>query len=213
MAPVWFNCANVAKAGKFLSQDFSPAQGLPEALIVLGKARLCGDILMADVSPFWTFSLSLYRTPGVPAACIVLQDECGVDVNVLLFALWLANQGRLVGTDDVAEADSAIALWRNEAVRPLRAVRRLLREPPAGMESAAAAALRDKVKAVELEAERLQQEALFALKPAANWGEASDPVAAAARNMDVCAAMLKVVFPDVARQALLGAFESWRRRA
>lgn len=168
---------------------------------------------MADGSPFWTFSLSLYRTPGVPAACIVLQDECGVDVNVLLFALWLASQGRAVRADDLAQADSAISAWRDEAVRPLRAVRRFLREPPVAVESVAAGALRDKVKAVELEAERLQQEALFALKPAANWGEAGDPTAAAARNMDACAVMLKVVFPEPPRQAVLGAFESLRSRA
>ena len=84
---------------------------------------------MADVSPFWTFSLALYRTPGVPAACIVLQDECGVDVNVLLFALWLAKEGRALRSDDLAEADLAISAWRNEAVRPLRAVRRFLRFP------------------------------------------------------------------------------------
>ena len=168
---------------------------------------------MADVSPFWTFSLALYRTPGVPAACIVLQDECGVDVNVLLFALWLAKEGRTVRSDDLAEADLAISVWRNEAVRPFRAVRRFLREPHAAMESVAAAALRDKVKAVELESERLQQEALFGLKPAANWGEACDPADAAARNINACAAMLKVVFPDAPRQALLEAFESLRSRA
>ena len=168
---------------------------------------------MADVSPFWTFSLSLYRTPGVPAACIVLQDECGADVNVLLFALWLASQGRALQSDDLAQADRAIASWRNEAVRPLRAVRRFLREPPAIVESVAAGALRDKVKAVELEAERLQQEALFALKPAENWGEAGDPMSAAARNIDACASMLKVVFPDAPRQAMMGAFESLVSRA
>ena len=81
------------------------------------------------------------------------------------------------------------------------------------MESVAAAALRDKVKAVELESERLQQEALFGLKPAANWGEACDPADAAARNINACAAMLKVVFPDAPRQALLEAFESLRSRA
>jgi uncharacterized protein (TIGR02444 family) len=130
-----------------------------------------------------------------------------------IFALWLASQGRALQSDDLAEADRAIAPWRDEAVRPLRAVRRFLREPPAAVESAAAAALRDKVKAAELECERLQQEALFALRPAANWGEACDPMLAARRNMHACAAMLKVVFPEAPRQAVLGAFESLLSRA
>lgn len=168
---------------------------------------------MADVSPFWTFSLSLYRTPGVPAACIALQDECGVDVNVLLFALWLASQGRALKPHDLAQADSAVAAWREEAVRPLRAARRFLKEAPAAFDAVASAALRDKVKAAELESERLQQEALFALKPAANWGEGADPVSAAARNTDACAAMLGVSFPAEPRRAMLDAYENLLSRA
>jgi uncharacterized protein (TIGR02444 family) len=44
-------------------------------------------------SPFWRFSLRLYRAPGVGDACIVLQEETGVDVNLLLFLLWQAKSG------------------------------------------------------------------------------------------------------------------------
>lgn len=168
---------------------------------------------MADVSPFWTFSLALYRSPGVPAACIALQDDCGVDVNVLLFALWLASQGRALQAHDLAQADAAVGEWREQAVRPLRAVRRFLKEAPAAANAEAAGALRDKVKAVELESERLQQEALFALKPAIEWGEADDPVSAAARNMQACAAMLGAQFPAGPREAMLGAFRELLSRA
>ena len=39
-------------------------------------------------SPFWRFSLQLYRLPGVAEACIELQEKCGADVNLLLFLLW-----------------------------------------------------------------------------------------------------------------------------
>ena len=168
---------------------------------------------MPQGSPFWTFSLALYRTPGVPGACIALQDECGVDVNVLLFALCLASQGRALPASGLAQADGAVSLWRSEAVRPLRAVRRFLREALLGADASAIAALRDKVKAAELESERLQQEALFALKPAANWGVAGDPIAAAARNMDACADMLGASFPSGPRQAMLDAFGDLLSRA
>ena len=41
-------------------------------------------------SPFWRFSLQFYRLPKVADACIALQEEAGVDVNLLLFLLWQA---------------------------------------------------------------------------------------------------------------------------
>ena len=34
-------------------------------------------------SPFWRFSVKFYGEPGVAQACIDLQDQVGVDVNVL----------------------------------------------------------------------------------------------------------------------------------
>ena len=157
-------------------------------------------------SPFWIFSLALYRTPGVPDACIDVQESCGADVNVLLFALWLASEGRAVSLADMRAADEAVAGWREEVVRPLRRARRALREPPASFDGAGAAALRDQAKKVELESERLQQEVLFALKPAALWGAGADPLEAAARNMEACERMLGVDFVPAARSALLAAF-------
>ena len=41
-------------------------------------------------SPFWRFSLRFYRRREVADACIALQEEAGVDVNLLLFLLWHA---------------------------------------------------------------------------------------------------------------------------
>ena len=79
-------------------------------------------------SPFWRFSLRFYRQPGVADACIALQDGCGVDVNVLLFFLWLATARRYVSRD-VAQAVCAQAMpWRDDVVAPLRAVRRRLKD-------------------------------------------------------------------------------------
>jgi uncharacterized protein (TIGR02444 family) len=157
-------------------------------------------------SPFWRFSLALYRTPGVPDACLDVQDSCGADVNVLLFALWLASEGRVLSDAELAGADAAVAPWREEVVRSLRGARRALRAAPAAFDAGGAAALRDQVKKVELESERLQQEALFALKPAAAWGAPADPLAAAARNLDACERLLGARFAAAARDALTEAF-------
>ncbi|MDT2022464.1 TIGR02444 family protein [Methylocella sp. CPCC 101449] len=153
-------------------------------------------------SPFWTFSLRFYRLDGVAPACLALQDEQGVDVNVLLFLLFVATQGRSLTQADVAAIDVAMADWRRETVAPLRAVRRVLRTPPAAIDAAQAEALRERIKAVELEAERLEQKALFALRPMAAWGQAGD-AAAAAGHVAAYAAHLGVSFPPAPVQVLL----------
>lgn len=108
-----------------------------------------------NVNPFWEFSLAVYGRPGVPAACVALQDRHGLDVNVLLFAAWAGMAcGTLLSAERLAEVDSTIAGWRREVVRPLRAARRRVKTEDD--------AFYQRLKAVELEAERIQQDRLFA---------------------------------------------------
>ena len=71
---------------------------------------------------------------------------------------------------------------------PLRSVRRALKSPPALVEASTAEAFRNRIKAVELEAERLQQEAMYALAPLG--AEATDPNEAARANVAAYEAML-----------------------
>jgi uncharacterized protein (TIGR02444 family) len=122
-------------------------------------------------SAFWRFSLRFYALPEVAPACLALQDEANVDVNLLLFLLFLAEQGRAVTRDDVARLDAAIAPWRSHVVEPLRAVRRRLKTGVGDVSLATSEPLRTMVKKIELEAERLEQgrlenEALTLGKPA-----------------------------------------------
>lgn len=168
----------------------------------------CMETCVDSGSDFWRFSLLLYRRAGVPPACIALQDGHGLDVNIMLFALWLASKGRAIEATDLALADAAVSGWRRDAVIALRGVRRYLREPPSAIDLGAAASLRDRVKAVELESERLQQEALFALRPSGEWGRPEEPARAAARNMDACAVLIGARFEDAPRAAILEAFRA-----
>jgi uncharacterized protein (TIGR02444 family) len=114
-------------------------------------------------SPFWRFSLRFYRQPGVADACIALQDGCSVDVNVLLFFLWLAVAKRRISVAVAQAVCTKATPWRDEVVAPLRTLRRRLKEGAWLVERGAAELFRTKIKATELESERLQQEALFAL--------------------------------------------------
>jgi uncharacterized protein (TIGR02444 family) len=106
-------------------------------------------------SAFWMFAVTLYADPVVQAECVGLQDEFDVDVNVLLFCAFAgASRGVLLSSAQLQQAEDYVAPWRNDVVKPLRAVRRALK--PFATGPAAAAALRNNVKALELEAERVE---------------------------------------------------------
>ena len=158
-------------------------------------------------SPFWRFSLKLYRAPGVADACIALQEGAGVDVNLLLFLLWQARGRRAFTAAEVAALDNRIGPWRDATVIPLRNVRRALKSPPALVKGGTAEAFRTRIKAVELEAERLQQEAMYELAGASPLGrEAASPADAARLNVAAYETMRAVIFPKAAVDAVLAAF-------
>jgi uncharacterized protein (TIGR02444 family) len=158
-------------------------------------------------SPFWRFSLGFYRRPNVGAACIEIQDQTGVDVNLLLFLLWNASLHRRLSADEVRGLERRVADWRDGVVIRLRELRRALKSPPALVPPGTAELFRTKVKAIELEAERLQQEALYAVAQSAVLGEAASSSAQAARdNIAAYQAILPRPFSPTAVDTLLSAF-------
>lgn len=164
------------------------------------------DTATAAETPFWRFSLKFYRQPSVSEACIALQDEFGVDVNLLLFLLWLASDDRQLSAEEVRMLDDNVRDWRNLTIVPIRDVRRKLKGAATLVDPGVQEAFRNKVKAVELEAERLQQEALYAFAKSGPLGtEASPPVAALA-NIAAYESLLGVNFPNPAVAALASAF-------
>jgi uncharacterized protein (TIGR02444 family) len=159
-------------------------------------------------SPFWRFSLAFYRMPGVAEACIRLQEEAGADVNLLLFLLWHGALGRRLSAAEIARLEQDIAAWREATVIPLRAIRRALKSPPGLVEAGTAEAFRTRIKAVELEAERLQQEAMYERVRACLLGEAAPSVAEAARaNVAAYGTTCRTAFADGDVDTLLAAVE------
>jgi uncharacterized protein (TIGR02444 family) len=157
-------------------------------------------------SPFWRFSLRFYRRSEVADACITLQDEAGVDVNLLLFLLWNATCGRELSPTEVAALDERVGGWRNLTVIPLRRMRRALKSPPVLVEAPTVELFRTRIKAAELEAERLQQEAMYELACAMPVGREVHSAAQAARaNVAAYERVAGVPFPEPAIATLLAA--------
>ena len=160
-------------------------------------------------SPFWRFSLGFYRQSGVAEACIRLQDEVKVDVNLLLFLLWQALMGRVLSESDVQELERRIAPWRDATVIPLRTVRRALKPAPGLVPAPAAELFRTKIKAIELEAERLQQEAMHELAQSGPYGSKMASIGDAARaNLANYAMICRTTFPEPEIATLLAALRN-----
>lgn len=160
-------------------------------------------------SPFWHFSVKFYAVSGVAPACIELQDKANVDVNVLFFLLWSATQGRALNAAEVTTIEQAIGPWRDMAVVPIRNVRRALKTPPAVMAPETAEGFRTRIKAVELEAERLQQEALFDLGQSGRLGRpAASPIEAARDSVSAYQGVIGP-FPPESLATVLSAFANF----
>jgi uncharacterized protein (TIGR02444 family) len=127
---------------------------------------------MANASPIpaaaaldnelWRFACAFYAGSGVAPACLALQDQLGVDVNILLFAIFARTQhGIMLDERDLAAIDALVRDWRGEIVQPLRRIRTRLKTGPAPAPSPATDHLRNRIKAAELEAEQTELALLF----------------------------------------------------
>ncbi len=118
---------------------------------------------------FWEFSLSLYNRTGVADRLIKLQDEQGAYVNMVLFCCWCGKEGRMpLGETVFQEADRYLHKWRVEVVENLRGVRRKLKVGVVGVSRGLSDPLRDELKRLEIEAERVSQFVLASLAPNAS---------------------------------------------
>ena len=117
--------------------------------------------------PFWDYSLALYAKPGVSAACLTLQDEFDLDVNLILFCLWAGAEGPgdLLPAE-LGEAVTRGGQWQQEVVQRLRFIRRTLKHDSLGATAELAQLLRPEAQCLELMAEHAEQLTLAGIVPA-----------------------------------------------
>jgi uncharacterized protein (TIGR02444 family) len=120
-------------------------------------------------SRLWPAALDLYGRPGVAEACLDLQDRHGIDVDMVLVALWLAGEGAALDRARVKALEQAVERFRHEVVVRLRDARRALKRQlaeasgPAGRHPELARALRERLQSLEIDLERLELLTLEAL--------------------------------------------------
>lgn len=113
----------------------------------------------------WDWSVRAYAAPGVAEACLHLQDAHGQSVPLLLWGGWMARTGRAMDEDTAEAACDTARAWETSAVAPLRLIRRTLKAPIPDISDPGREAIRARIKAVELEAERALLADLEALSP------------------------------------------------
>ena len=146
------------------------------------------------MSDLWTWAVAAYDAPGVAEACLSLQDHNEQNVPLLLWAAWVAVTGRRPDEETIEAACDAARAYDTVVVAPLRAVRRTLKAPIPDVDNDHREALRQQVKALELDAERRLMLELEDLAP--------PPSGAARRAIDGLAETAKLWARVVPRPAL-----------
>lgn len=146
--------------------------------------------------PLWSFSVSFYAWPGVEVLCLALQDDQQVNVNQLLWALWLDESHAAMNPSLWHAGLRRARLWHDYCVRPLRYVRRRL--PKRGWVNV----LRNWVKRWELWAEKTELQKL-------ETHSYCTPLETTTAYTGVYIKHL-LSQNDSQRQALMGLVEQWR---
>jgi uncharacterized protein (TIGR02444 family) len=127
------------------------------------QASPSNDLAQSDA--FWTFALNLYSDQRLSEVFLRLQDFHSADVTIVLLLLWLAAWGRALDVAELSLLNAELDSWRQDVVKPLRQVRRFLKNASVKFDGAAVQELRLGIKHSELEAERIQMQLLSKLCP------------------------------------------------
>ena len=133
-----------------------------------------------DRESFWNWSLRAYARRGAAPALLRLQDDLGLNVNLVLWCLWCAQVFRAPEEALVRKAIDVTGQWSAPIAAQLRSARIALKSPPPLADKAAAKSLRDAIKNAELDAEKIEQKMLQALaekhleRPATGVGDQRD---------------------------------------
>jgi uncharacterized protein (TIGR02444 family) len=140
--------------------------------------------------PFWDFSLRVYGSAGVAAACIALQERRGIDVNLLLFSAWIGESGRgVLAESDLEAALAAAAAWNRDIVCALRVVRNRLKGGMPPIPTERSDVLRKMILEIEVKSEHVEQITL-----AAAVTRPANPALAAERRGDDAVANVAAYF-------------------
>lgn len=147
----------------------------------------------------WRLVGDIYTRPGVQQSCLYLQERLQTDIVLLLFGGWLARCGIELSINAMLEANDLVDPWREAVIQPLRRIRAAMRSSPL-IARPEVGALRERIKADELEAERIEL-GLLVKWAAARWPETVLP------DSDLVTINLTLCLPAAPDAAVREAFQ------
>jgi len=132
---------NISGTGNNISGDSPPNYHLPKDL--------------ALETPFWEFSLSLWKNQAAQTALLSLQNDMSLVINRLLFCTWLGFERRELLTEAMFQ-DDLLSQWHEHSVAALRTLRSTLK-----IAAPCQSQLIASVQSAELQAEQIEQALLF----------------------------------------------------
>jgi len=77
---------------------------------------------MVDKS-FWSFFVNLYNAESIESACACLQSKYGININILFFCCWAAEQHYApLSIDYLKSLQTKVTTWHNNILNPLKAL-------------------------------------------------------------------------------------------
>lgn len=107
---------------------------------------------------FWDFSIEVHQRPGVHEACLSLQRDYSLDVNLLFFCCWVGHAGGgQLSESELRRAMASVEGWQEKIVRPIWAARWLLKQGFEHYSNEMTEPLRKQLVTSEIDAEHIEQ--------------------------------------------------------
>lgn len=143
------------------------------------------------------YAVAIYGREGVSSACLYLQNSAKVDVNVLLFAAWVASKGVAISHSDIKVAGAVVGPWHADVVKSLRSVRQRLKQGPPPAPSKQTSQLRKQLQTLEIAAELIELDELESFA-----GQLKSRPILSARRLDAIIKALEFVVAESAGRRL-----------
>jgi uncharacterized protein (TIGR02444 family) len=111
---------------------------------------------MLSEAAFWQYTCDFYSRPGITNACLTLQDQLGLNVNLLLLLCWCEQNNKQLSGQQLDLLIHAVAKWHREYTQPLRELRRKL-----ALDDKASVKAKQSIFDVEMELEKTEQRLLL----------------------------------------------------
>lgn len=110
---------------------------------------------MLDVQTFWKYAVNLYGLRGVTNVCLTLQDNLGLNVNLLLLLCYAEKHHLQLSGQDIETLAQSVDRWHQQYTHPLRLIRRQL-----ALDDGAPTAAKRATFDAEMELEKVEQKLL-----------------------------------------------------